>query len=110
MITNYDPNLYYARHTFECVFMQWDFSAKMEVSLLGNGTGFSLFSSAIKAAFDEVFDDEEGYGTLLLKRPSKDSAEGEDELEVSIQEEYDLEEICVSIRVINHEPEEVSKG
>lgn len=95
MITNYDPNISWALHTFELTFMQWDYSLKMTVEVGGNCKGFNLFDGALSTAFDECYDDQDEFGTIVLQRD-------EDTLEVTLDEIEDLEAICVSIKIVGH--------
>ena len=104
-ITNYDPNIKWARHTFELTFMQWDYSLTVQCDVLGNCKGASLIDSAIHAAFDEEYDSEGGTSVLYLKRPSKDG-EGEDSLEVEFEDYEELAELCVSARIIGFAKED----
>ena len=104
MLTNYDPNIRWARHSFELTFMQWDYSLKIEVDVCGNCKGSSLFRSALSTAFEDLYDDDEANGQIVLKRPAKDG-DGEDTLEINLEDEDDLEAICVGIRIIGHEKE-----
>jgi hypothetical protein len=102
MITEYDPNIVWARHTFELTFMQWDYSLITEVDVCGNCKGASLFSTAISTAFEELWDDDEQNAQIILKRPSED---GEDTLEIDLDDESELERLCVAIRIVKHEKE-----
>jgi hypothetical protein len=106
MITNYDPNVVWARHSFELTFMQWDYSLTIEVDVCGNCKGATLFSSAISTAFDELYDTDDGYAQVILKRPTTDGDEsGFDTLEVDLDDESDLEAICIGIKIIGHAKE-----
>jgi hypothetical protein len=102
MITHYDPNIVWARHTFELTFMQWDYSLTTQVDVCGNCKGASLFRTALAVAFEELWDDEEQNAQIILKRPAED---GEDTLEVDLEDESELEHLCVGIRIVKHEKE-----
>jgi len=104
MITNYDPNIQWARHSFELTFMQWDYSLTIEVDVCGNCKGADLFDSAISTCFDELYDQDDDLAAIVLKRPAEDG-EGEDTLEVSLYDESDLEALCMSIKITKHEEE-----
>ena len=102
-ITNYDPNIVWARHSFELIFMQWDYSLTVEVDVCGNCKGATLFGSAISTVFDELYDDEESNAQIVLKRPTTDGDEsGFDTLEIDLDNESELEDICIGIKVIGH--------
>lgn len=105
MITEYDPNIRWARHSFELTFMQWDYSRVIEVDVLGNCKGATLFDSAIHTAFEECYDDDEGDALIVLSRPAEDG-NGVDTLEVSLEDEDDLGKICVGVRIVGHVKEE----
>ena len=99
MITNYDPNITWARHSFELTFMQWDYSLTVQVDVCGNCKGASLFRTAISIAFEGMWDDEEQNAQIVMTRPS---ADGEDTLEHDLEDESDLESICVGIKIVGH--------
>jgi Family of unknown function (DUF5406) len=105
MITNYDPNISWARHTFELTFMQWDYSLTVQVEVLGNCKGASLFESAINVAFDDEYDTEDGTSVLVLKRPAEDG-NGEDTLEVEFEDYEELLELCVSVKIVKFQKED----
>lgn len=96
MITNYDPNIRWARHTYELTFMQWDYSLTVTVEVGGNCKGASLFETALEEAFIDLYDYDDEFGTIVLKR-------GEDTLEVPLDGHQDLENLCVGIKLIGHE-------
>ena len=102
MIKEYDPNIRWSRHTVELTFMQWNYSTTVEVDITGNCTGASLFKSAIEAAFDEIYDDEDQIAVIILKRPSEEEDGEEDTLEVNFEDSYELADICVSAKFVNH--------
>jgi len=103
MIEAYDPNIRWSRHTFELTFMQWDYRLTMEVDVCGNCKGSDLFGSAISTCFEELFDDDDGYSQIILKRPTQGADEsGFDTLECDLEDEADLEAICVSIQIVAH--------
>jgi hypothetical protein len=107
MITNYDPNIRRARHSFELTFMQWDYSLTIEVDVTGNCKGADLFSSAINTVFEELYDEDDGFAQIVLKRPTTDGDEsGFDTLEVDLEDEDDLKTICVGIKIVKHEKEQ----
>jgi len=106
-IKEYDPNIHWARHSFALIFMQWDYSLTIEVDVLGNCKGASLFGDAISAVFDELWDDDEQNAKIILKRPTKDADEtGFDTLECDIEDEDELEKMCVSIQIVGHVKED----
>lgn len=107
MITEYDPNIKWACHTIELTFMQWGYSLKMQTEVHGNVTGADLFSGCVRDCFDKLYDQTVGdYAQIILKRPAEDGKGGEDELEVSLDDEDDLMQICVGACIIKHEAEE----
>ena len=103
-ITSYDPNIRWARHSFELTFMQWDYSITVQVDVCGNCKGASLFSSAISVVFDDLYDDDESNAQIVLKRPAEDG-EGEDTLEIDMEDVEELEALCVSVQIVKHEKE-----
>jgi hypothetical protein len=106
-IKEYDPNIRWARHTFELTFMQWDYSLTIEVDVTGNCKGADLFRSALSTVFEELYDEDDGYSQIVLKRPATDGDEsGFDTLEVDLENESDLEAICVGIKIVKHEKEQ----
>lgn len=105
MIASYDPNIRWARHTFELTFMSWDYSLTVQVDVCGNCKGASLFDSAINVAFDDEYDSEGGTSVLVLKRPAKDG-NGEDTLEVEFEDYEELANLCVSAKIIGHVKED----
>lgn len=102
-ITTYDPNITRARHTFELTFMQWDYSLSVQVDVRGNCKGASLFRTALSVAFEELWDDDEQNAQIILKRPAED---GEDTLEVDLEDESELERMCVSASIVSHVKEQ----
>jgi hypothetical protein len=102
MFTKYDPNIIWSRHTLELTFMQWDYSLNIEVDVCGNCKGASLFGTAIAVAFEDLWDDDEQNAQIILRRPSED---GEDTLEVDLEDESELEKLCIAIRIVKHEKE-----
>ena len=104
LIATYDPNIVWARHSFELTFMQWDYSLKVEVDVCGNCKGASLFRTALSTAFEDLYDDAEANAQIILKRPAEDGY-GEDTLEIDLEDEDELQAICVAIRIIGHEKE-----
>jgi Family of unknown function (DUF5406) len=105
-ITTYDPNIQWARHSFELVLMQWDYSLTVNVDVCGNCKGATLFDSAVSAAFDDLYDEDEDNARIVLKRPAEDGNGGEDTLEVDLEDIEDLEKLCVSVRITGHTNEE----
>lgn len=103
MIESYDPNITWARHTFEVTFMQWDYSLTTQVEVCGNCKGISM-STAISVIFEECFDDDEQNAQIVLKRAAEDG-DGEDTLEVDLEDESDLERLCVGIKIVEHAQE-----
>ena len=103
-LTNYDPNIQWARHSFELTFMQWDYSLTVQVDVFGNCKGATLFDSAIYTAFDDLYDEDEDNAQIVLKRPAKDG-NGEDTLEIDLEDVEELESMCVSARIVKHEKE-----
>ena len=104
-ITAYDPNIQWARHSFELVFMQWDYSLTVNVDVCGNCKGATLFDSAISTAFDDLYDEDEDNAQIVLKRPAEDG-NGEDTLEIDLEAIEELEALCVSARITGHTTEE----
>jgi len=104
-LTNYDPNITWARHTFELIFMQWDYSLTMSIEVGGNCRGAVLVDSAIDRAFDEIYDEYEDNAVIVLKRPAEDGS-GEDTLEVTLDGTDELKSLCVSARIVKHEKED----
>lgn len=102
MIKEYDPNIRWSRHTIELTFMQWDYSATIEVDVCGNCTGASLFDSAVHTAFDDLWDDDEQNSQIILKRPSVEEPGQQDELEVNFDDIDELASICVSAKFVKH--------
>jgi hypothetical protein len=102
MITNYNPNIYWARHTVELTFMQWGYSLTTQVDVYGNCKGASLFKYAINVAFDDEYDSEDGTSVLVLKRPAEDGS-GEDTLEVDFEDYEELIDLCVSAKIVKFE-------
>ena len=102
MIKEYDPNIRWSRHTVELIFMQWDYSATIEVDVCGNCTGASLFSGAMETAFDDLWDDDEQNTQIILKRPSIEEPGQQDELEVYFDHFDEFAAICVSAKFVNH--------
>jgi hypothetical protein len=84
--------------------MQWDYSLTVEVEVCGNCRGAGLFNSAIRTAFDEIYDEEDDTGLLVLKRPSKDG-NGEDTLEITLEDDDELADLCVAVAIVKHEKE-----
>jgi hypothetical protein len=106
MITEYDPNIHWARHTIELTFMQWNYCIKIQTEILGNVTGADLFEGAVRNCFDKLYDQTVGdYAQIILKRAGPGPEYAEDELEVSLDED-DLMQICVGVCIIKHEAEE----
>ena len=103
-LQNYDPNITWARHTFELTFMQWDYSLKMTVEVRGNCRGAVLIDSAIDCAFYELYDDEEDNAVIVLTRPA-DHGVGDDTLEVTLDWQGELKSLCVSAVLVKHEEE-----
>lgn len=106
MLKEYDPNIRWARHSFELTFMQWDYSLTVSVDVCGNCKGADLFKSALSVAFEDLFDEDDGYSQIILKRPTTDADEsGFDTLEIDLEDEDDLAAICVGISIVKHEKE-----
>jgi hypothetical protein len=101
MITEYDPNIVWARHSFELTFVQWDYSLAVAVDVCGNCKGATLFQSALSTAFEELCGGGGAGGEIILKRPAE-NGDGEDTLEIDLEDEDDLAAICVGIRIIGH--------
>ena len=91
-ITNYDPNIIWARHTVLLTFVQWDYSLQVEASVNGNCRGASLFGSAI----DEVFYNLANSLIILSKN------DGEDTLEIGLEDADELAMLCVSAQIVGH--------
>lgn len=107
MITNYDPNIVWARHSFELTFMQWDYSLTVQVDVCGNCKGADLFGSAVSTVFDDLWDNDLRNAQIILKRPTQDADEsGFDTLECDIENEEELEKMCVSIAIVGHVKEQ----
>lgn len=104
-LKNYDPNITWSRHTFELIFMQWDYSLTVEVEVNGNCRGATLIDSAVITAFDDLYDEDEDNAVIVLKRPAEDGS-GEDALEVTIEDDDELRSLCVSARITKHEKED----
>jgi len=104
-LQNYDPNITWSRHTFELIFMQWDYSLKIEVEVNGNCRGATLIDSAVLTAFDDLYDMDECNAVIVLKRPAEDE-NGDDTLEVTIEDDDELRSLCVSARITKHEKED----
>ena len=103
-LKNYDPNITWARHTFELTFMQWDYSLTVEVEVGGNCRGAVLIDSAIDRAFDDIYDEDEDNAVIVLTRPAEDGG-GDDTLEVTIDGTDELKSLCVSAVLVKHEKE-----
>ena len=97
-ITNYDPNIRWARHTFSLTFMQWDYSLTVQVEVTGNCRGAGMFDGAILTYFDELYDQDDGTAGIVLKK-------GDDTLEVDLEDEDDLRDLCVGIVIVGHKAE-----
>ena len=95
-ITSYDPNMRWAMHTIEFTFMQWDYSIKLKQDICGNCKGAYLFRSAMQSLFEDL-----PSATIFLKRPAEDG-NGEDSLEVTLEDEDELSELCVSASIVEH--------
>lgn len=108
MITQYDPNISWARHTIELTFMQWDYSLKVQVEILGNTKGSSLLDSAIYRYHDTLMEEasEDGLSILRLRRAGPGPEYADDILEITVDDEECLEDICVSAVIVKHEAEE----
>lgn len=106
MITEYDPDIRWACHTIQLTFMQWNYSTQMEVEVKGNVIGAELFEGAVRYCFDELYDKAKDYTAIILKRPAEDGKGGEDELEVSLEDEDDLMPLCVGVCILKHEAED----
>lgn len=108
---NYDPNVRWSFHTFEITYMMWDYSITVTcIPISGNCRGFDLFSTAIEQHADMLYDEQGELPMLVLKRPAEDGV-GEDTLECNPdfeEQEIDdwLKSMCVSVRLVEHAPEE----
>ena len=91
-ITNYDPNINWARHTVLLTFVQWDYSLQIEVNVNGNCRGANLFQTTI----DEVFYNLVDYQIVLSKN------NGEDTLEIDLEDSDELAMLCVSAQIVGH--------
>lgn len=106
MITEYDPNINWSRHTIKVTFMQWDYLLTMEVEVTGNCSGFTIFDSAISACFDKIYDTAQDIALLLLDKPAEDGVgdggAGVDTLEITVEDDDELQELCVGIEIVAH--------
>jgi hypothetical protein len=84
--------------------MQWDYSAVVKAEVCGNTHGLSIMRAALFNCFEDLYDSDEENAQIILKRPAE-NGEGEDELEVTLDTEEDLEDICVSVSIVKHEKE-----
>lgn len=106
-LKHYDPNISWAKHTFEITYMQWDYKLKTTVEVGGNCKGFDLFDSAISAHADKLFKDQGDFPALILFKNNN-----EDTLETSFADEDggDLEDwlksMCISIQIVKHVKED----
>ena len=84
--------------------MQWDYNLTVQVDVCGNCKGATLFDSAIYTAFDDLCNEDEDNAQIVLKRPAKDG-NGEDTLEIDLEDVEELKSLCVSARIVKHEKE-----
>lgn len=94
LIALYDPNIRWSKHTFEITYMQWDYKKVVTVDVGGNCRGARLFETAIRTHFDELFEAQGEMPILILERGEEDT------LECSFEDEDDLMNYCVSVRII----------
>ena len=91
----------------ELTFMQWNYSIKMQTEVHGNVTGADLFAGCVRDCFGKLYDQTVGdYAQIILKRAGPGPEYAEDALKVSLDDEDDLMQICVSACIIKHEAEE----
>lgn len=103
----YDPNIRWAKHTFEITYMQWDYSHTELVEIGGNCRGADLMPSAIATHAERLYEEMGDAAALVLTRPAEDG-DGLDTLECSPDDD-DLEDwlksMCVGVRIVRHEKE-----
>ena len=109
LVKAYDPNIRWGFHSFEITYMCWDYSITVVTRRIG-GTcrGFDLFSTAIENHAKDLIAEQGDHPVLYLTRPAEDG-DGEDSLECGTDVDVDVEDwlksMCVSVRLVGHEPE-----
>jgi hypothetical protein len=109
LITFYDPNIRWSDHQFEITYMMWDYSLTVTTNPIGgNCRGFNLFSVAIEQHSDQLYGEQGKFPKIFLKKPAEDG-DGEDSLECCPDFDQQIQDwlnsMCVSVRLISHEPE-----
>lgn len=103
MIKNYDPNITWARHTYEVTLQVWDYVGTKKCSMGGNLKGFEVMRAAVEALADDLYEEQGDNPLIVLKK-----RHGDETLECQPDgEELDswLLEMVVGVNLIEHKEE-----
>lgn len=85
-VMNYDPNMVMsgnrAEQTIKLTFGDWEYRAEMKVVLRSNVRGADAIEFAIEEAFDQLYDNDAGFATLVMSDAEGNTLtddQGEDE-------------------------------
>lgn len=105
-LTNYDPNISWAKHTIKVSFMIWDYKGYVTYKVGGNCKGLSLIAIDSSNLYDSKFKEnpvnfreiDEDWFAMELTNDKGDTTLVEDEFDR-------LGDYIVCVEIIAHEPE-----
>ena len=56
MIENYDPNIYWSRHTYKVTLQCWEYVGSITCDMGGNLKGFEVMQAAIEGIADDLYE------------------------------------------------------
>lgn len=108
-LTNYDPNISWAKHTIKVSFMIWDYKGYVTYKVGGNTKGLSLIAIDSDDLYDANFEEnpinfrdlsEDWFSMELTNDKGKTTL---------VEDEFDrLGDYIVGVEIIAHEPDEES--